>query len=466
MSGFNSSGNNINPPLGGGGGGVAAEIEIDVTIVTGGTNPYFLITNPDGTLGQVNPATYTGFPIQVDVTTVLSSADYSILFTNPTTGTLGASANFGYIEATSGIFNSIASATEQANFSFSRARAGVTAVANGDSTGIVNWFGYDGSTFQITAAIEGKIAGTVSAGNVPQALQFLTSSTTIAGNTTKMFIGPTGIVAIGYGGYTTNASARLDVFAPGTLSTDIAFRIRENTNTYSIVNFSSDGEFRFMNRTGFDLLRMKADGTFGLGYNININNATSTDVCINPHGNMGATGDNRTAVGRGATCNAGYTTSIGYANSTSGVASAALGMTLAVTGNYSMLLGSGFNGTITNNIDNSLMWTSGASGAGNYQSFFVNSKSNLVLMSQGQLTAGTHYDTTATNTITLQNGTIASGVIADATMIHAKDTTEGTPKSALAIFSETVPAAGVFVPDNKVRVWWNGVQYYIGLEAI
>lgn len=90
----------------------------------------------------------------------------------------------------------------------------------------------------------------------------------------------------------------------------------------------------------------------------------------------------------------------------------------------------------------------------------------MVLMSQGQLTTGTHYNADATNTITIQNGTIPSGVVADATQIHAKDTSEGTPKSALAIFSETVPVTEAFTADTRVRVWWNGVEYYLGLEAV
>lgn len=234
--------------FGGGGQGSdpAVSIEIDVTEITGGTSGYILKVNADGTLGQINPATYTGFPIQVDTTNVLSSADYAILFTNPTTGTLGASANFGYIESSSGLFNNMSSstATTQASLQFSKSRASTTIIVNGDRTGTVTWSGYDGAAYQATGAIEGIAAGTVSAGNVPQALQFLTSATNAAAITTKMFIGPTGIVGIGWGGWTTDATAIVDIKASATGSVE-AFRIRNNANDANYFKVLSDGLINF-----------------------------------------------------------------------------------------------------------------------------------------------------------------------------------------------------------------------------
>ncbi len=484
MSGFNSSGNNINPPLGGGGGGVATAIAIDVTLVTGGISGYFLINNPDGTLGQVNPTTYTGFPIEVDVTSVLSSSAYSILFTNPIGGTLGASANFGYLESTSVAFNSILtdSANSQASFSLTRARAGTAIVVNGDRLGAISMSGYDGAVYQGTAGIESVASGTVSAGNVPASLHFLTSNTTTAALSSKMFVGPTGVVAIGWGAFTASATARLDVKSPGALSSDIAFRITNNTSTSDLFKVAGNGDVNFNDISGNNLLTLKASGAFALGLISNIANAGATDVLIGYGSSFGNnTTTNRVAIGPSASSSAYYSVSVGYGASVSGDGGIAVGtfsqasgqgshsfgINMRSSGTASIMIGSNYNFAQTNNISNSFMLQLGLAGsAGNFQDFFISGKSNVVLRNNTALTAATHYDTTATNTYTIHNGTQTSGVIADAIQIYAKDTTEGTPKSALAIFSETVPAAGVFVPDTKVRVWWNGVQYYLGLEAI
>lgn len=234
-----------------GGGGIpsvgpAAEIQIDVTEVVDGTSGYYLKVNVDGTLGQVNPSTIISSNIQVDVTNVTSSADYAILFTNPTTGTLGASANFGYIESSSSEFNnrSSSTATDQASYQFSKSRAGTTIIVDGDRTGTITWSGYDGAAYQATAAIEALAAGTVSAGTTPQALQFLTGATNTASITTRMFIGPTGIVGVNWGGYTTNATAFVDIKASATASVE-AFRIRNNGNTANYFNVLSDGLINF-----------------------------------------------------------------------------------------------------------------------------------------------------------------------------------------------------------------------------
>lgn len=477
----------------GGGLGPAAEIEIDVTEVTGGTSGYFLLVNPDGTLGQTNPAAYTGFPIRVDTTNVLNSADYAILFTNPTTGTLGASANFGYIESSSGLFNNVSSstATTQASLQFSKSRAGTTIIVNADRTGTITWSGYDGAAYQATGAIEAIAAGTVSSGTVPQALQFLTGATNTASITTRMFIGPTGIVAIGWGGYTTDATYLLDIKAPGADATDLAVRVRNSANTQNLFVHNGDGSFAYKNSSGGLIFQTKVvagpANAFALGDGISLTNIGYTDTTIGASASMGATGTGRIAIGftanvadsstgfygiaigQSATVLADGGLGVGFGTNLTGAAqgSVAVGMNMKSSAISNVMFGTNYGFAQTNNIANSFMLQLGNAGsASNFQDFFISGKTNAVLRNNTVLTAGTHYETAATNTVTIHNGTNPTAVIADAIQISAKDTTEGTPKSALAIFSESVPAAGVFTPAVKVRVWWNGVEYYLGLEAV
>jgi hypothetical protein len=63
---------------------------------------------------------------------------------------------------------------------------------------------------------------------------------------------------------------------------------------------------------------------------------------------------------------------------------------------------------------------------GNTQrSFFVNKNTNVVLRSLQALTSGTHFETAATNTFTIHNGTAPVANIADATAFYSADITAG-----------------------------------------
>lgn len=423
--------------------GPAAEIEIAVTEVTGGTSGYFL-TVTSGILSQTNPATYTGFPIRVDVTNVLSSFDYSILFTNPTIGTLGASANFGYIETTSSEFNSRSSstATDQASYQFSKSRAGVTIISNDDRIGTITWSGYDGAAYQATAAIESIAAGTISAGTVPQALQFLTGATNTASIATKMFIGPTGIVGIGWGGYTTSATGRLDVKAPGAASTDVAIRVRNSADLQDLFVLNGDGGFTYKNVAGGIIFQTKytagVGSSFALGDNTVITNAGFSDVLIGPGTSFGATtGTGRIVIGYAATNTGAFygisigqsaTVSndgglaIGFSAQASGQGSQSWGMNMRSSATSSIMFGSNYSFAQTNNIANSFMLQLGlASSAGNFQDFFISGKSNVVLRNNTALTAGTHYNTTAVNAYTVHIGTAPNGIIVDAFQMYTAD---------------------------------------------
>jgi len=68
-------------------------------------------------------------------------------------------------------------------------------VNNGDTTGVLTFEGYDGSTYQLAAAVEGLVDGTVASGSVPTDLVFLTGTT--SDSTEHMRILSSGNVGIG-----------------------------------------------------------------------------------------------------------------------------------------------------------------------------------------------------------------------------------------------------------------------------
>jgi hypothetical protein len=54
------------------------------------------------------------------------------------------------------------------------------------------------------------------------------------------------------------------------------------------------------------------------------------------------------------------------------------------------------------------------------RSFFVNKNTNIVMRSVSALTAGTHYETAATNTLTIHNGTAPVTTIANAGQLYVE----------------------------------------------
>jgi hypothetical protein len=84
-------------------------------------------------------------------------------------------------------------------------KASPTAVQSGDFLGALAFVGYDGTTNRTRVLIEGKVDGTVSAGNIPTAILFNNGSNTFP--TEKMRITSAGNVGIG----TTTPSAKFQV---------------------------------------------------------------------------------------------------------------------------------------------------------------------------------------------------------------------------------------------------------------
>lgn len=277
------------------------------------------------------------------------------------------------------------------------------------------------------------------------------------------------------------------VFIPGITTSSVVFGIRNAGDTNDLFRLNGDGSFMFKNTAGGIVFQTRYDAgpgtTFALGDNALIANAGSTDVLI---GNSSyfdtATGTGRIVIGYVAHSTAFYGITIGqaaysssdgglaigFAAQASGQGSQSWGMNMRSSATASIMMGTNYSYHQTNNIANSFMLQLGlATATGNFQDFFISGKSNVVLRNNTALTAGTHYETAATNTVTIHNGTNPTAVIADAVQISAKDTTDGLPKSTLALWLEAAPTADVtLVMTHHVRVWINNVEYYIALQAV
>jgi hypothetical protein len=291
---------------------------------------------------------------------------------------------------------------------------------------------YNVTASSITSSFTGSLLGTasyatnaLSASYAPDTTFPYTGSAGITGSLTV--VGPTTSTQIGAGAAPI-VSVPLDVRAQGALSTDQAFRIRNSANTVTLIESNGDGSFYTRNNAGSNLFQMAANGGFALGLNASITNATVSDIIMGNNASVAAGSTERVVIGANAASSQYYTIAIGRQSSTSGRGSNAIGMGMIVSALDSTLLGTGYNGNITNNINNSFMWTSGAPGAGNYQSLFVNSNSNLVLFSQGQLASGTNYESAATNTITIRNGIAPITNITGSFQLYSSASSSGNSK--------------------------------------
>lgn len=277
-------------------------------------------------------------------------------------------------------------------------------------------------------------------------------------------------------------------FIPGVSTAVSVFAIRNTGNTNDLFKIDGDGGTVFRNNAGSICFQIGSDCRFALGQNISMANVTNNDVIIGAGCLFGTVGGGRIAIGNGATVANSSTghysiamgqgssvlpdggIGIGFASNLNGSAqgSVALGFNMGSTASSNVMIGTNYGNPQKNNIANSFMLQLGLAGAsGNYQDFFISGKSNVVLRNGTQLTTGTHYETAATNTFTIHNGTNPTGVIADAIQISSRDTTEGTPKSTLALFLETVVTDDVALAStHAVRIWLNGTEYKLALTAV
>ncbi len=257
---------------------------------------------------------------------------------------------------------------------------------------------------------------------------------------------------------TSTPAARLDVRAQGALSSDIAFRVRNSADTANIFEVRGNsstitsgsalitgslgvtGSITSRTAAGNNLMIIDSSGKLAIGYNASIANHAVQDISIGYNAAISAgAGGQRIAIGNGATTALYYGTAIGLGasvNSNGGLAlgcgvsttggdstnpQTAIGMGVGTSAPYSMMLGNVYSlSTVAiNNIANSFMLHLGGAGNANYQNFFVNSNTNLVLRSKTQLTSGTHFDANANNVLTIHSGSIPTTTVSGAFQMYA-----------------------------------------------
>ena len=252
-------------------------------------------------------------------------------------------------------------------------------------------------------------------------------------------------------------TARLDIKAPGALTTDIAFRIRNSADSGDLMNINGVGDAVI----GSGVSVVSGSGGNGtvvaIGQGAYVNSGFSGyPIAI---GRNSVSTGNAIAIGNGASNGTGQTLSTNIAIglnaiTASGYSSLAIGNsvstgasvnTLAIGGsiNFSNYLGRnsiavGYNFTGGNFIDHAYAFGSAVSAttldigssfsiyiAQNTRALFLNQKSNLVFRNGQSLTSGTHFDANATNTFTLHSGTAPASNIVDAAQQYVADVVAG-----------------------------------------
>jgi hypothetical protein len=77
------------------------------------------------------------------------------------------------------------------------------------------------------------------------------------------------------------------------------------------------------------------------------------------------------------------------------------------------------------------------------------------------------FGTSGTDVIGIANGTEPTTSPANMIQVYSKDSSAGSANATLAIRTEqAVESIGTFTASHKLRVWINGVEYYIQLDAV
>ena len=111
-------------------------------------------------------------------------------------------------------------------FSTNGTFASPTAKTNGSAVGQIHWSGYDGSAYQQRASVLATVDGSVSSGNVPMRLSFLTGTTA---NTERMRIDSSGVINSVNGSYFNGYVAN-----SGDGQTNAPFRLSVDYNSYMV----------------------------------------------------------------------------------------------------------------------------------------------------------------------------------------------------------------------------------------
>jgi hypothetical protein len=198
----------------------------------------------------------------------------------------------------------------------------------------------------------------------------------------------------------------------------------------------------------------KASGQDSIAFGITCQATNTEAMCFGL--NNTASNEKSLAFGRDQTVSGYFSTGIGNVNTVSGDWSLSLGYRVDTTGDRAMTIGTGL---LTDPFGD-----------------YVNSTANCIKLVTNNkfgviISKGTSYcnygfgtetwGTSADNAIAILNGTAPTTAVANVSQLFSKDTTEGTAKATLGLYTEHVPA----VLGNSIgaRVWWNGSERIIPL---
>jgi hypothetical protein len=141
------------------------------------------------------------------------------------------------------------------------------------------------------------------------------------------------------------------------------------------------------------------------------------------------------------------------------------------TSGYGLYIGSG-NGTGTGTSAGNIIILSGGSSGTNVSSGHVYIHTGTP---DGSGTAGNIGLFTSSGTFGsgqrvayIANALVnASSTPTDGIIIHARDSSDGSANSTLALYTEQVPeASAIFTQTHRIKVWWNNTEYWLSLDAV
>jgi len=280
----------------------------------------------------------------------------------------------------------------------------------------------------VTAGITGSLQGTASFASNANVFPFtgsarITGSLNVTGSLTATQIGV---------GTAPSSSIRLDVRAQGALSTDVAFRVRNSANTQNLMSITGDGRVAIG-------LNAQILGTTDAFKNVVIGGGAKDIPTAGVTENSVALGFNAvsnnggTAIGANTSITGATGVAVG-SSAIAGIDSIAIGASARADGAAlytSLAIGRGAraSGTLsgiiavgqlayTNALQQTLAFCVDPVGA-NSQTMLLTKNANLVFRNSTQLTSGTHWDTTATNTLTIHSGSIPATTVSGSFQMYA-----------------------------------------------
>ena len=246
-------------------------------------------------------------------------------------------------------------------------------------------------------------------------------------------------------------TARLDVRAQGTLSTDIAFRVRNSADTNNIISISSNGQF-----------------TLGLGavtsgfQAVSIGNVSSslglTSVTIGAGSSASLASESSLAVGFAANVTGNRGISLGLLTSTTGDAGIALGERATVSGVKGISIGSAATVTASNSVmiggggvTNAIVYSNAFTNGLNGYSFFNDINSNHVVNSAIIPVNNVSYLNTTKNVIYLGTAVKPTSTIKNGVQIY-------TNYRTISAATSTVGSTATGIANGKTLTFTSGTS--------